>query len=103
MGDSMEGLQARARAWLDLLPVDVQVNSADSVKCTDEAALRIFQRDADRTFDVIWRRNDFIDALKLCWITCQDYQQGFGYIIAFLFMLMDKVSCVRISLALHKS
>lgn len=101
--DTMEGLQARARSWLDMLPVNVQVNPADSAKCTDEAALRIFQRDADRTFDVVWRKDEFIDALKLCWIVVKDYQQGLGYILAFLFMLMDKVSCVRIALALHHS
>merc|ERR1712048_1255138 len=28
---------------------------------------------------------------------------GLGYIVAFLFLLLDKVSCVRVALAFHRS
>jgi len=102
--NAMEALREKFKQLVDLVPVKVDVDPAQSHQCTDEASLRIYQRDADRTFDVEWRKKEFIDALKLCWVYGgRDYQQGLGYIVAFLMLFLDKVSVVRIALSLEKS
>ena len=51
--------------------------------CEDEAALRIFLRDAERTFQDEGHRSAMIDALKSVWPENKDYHQGLGYISAF--------------------
>ncbi len=74
---------------------EVDVSLADKV--TDGAALRIFDRDADRTVMNERYKVSYKQALRIGYYETQDYSQGGGYITAFLslFLPVDQLAQVR--------
>lgn len=106
---------ARVQSWVDLLPgaADVKVDVADVEKCNEEHFIRIFRRDAERTwipkevgepaFDRTKARQDkHVNNLRLVVNTVRDYHQGMGYIVAFLGIFLEPAELAKISLALHR-
>ena len=79
----------------------------------DPALVRIFQRDADRTWvpkddpevqkRTAVRQKVHCDNLKMTSYTLGDYHQGLGYIAAFASLFLSQADTVRLCIALHKS
>ena len=94
-------LRARVNAWPALVGAsDTAV--AEGV-CDDEAAFRIFLRDAERTFQDEGHRVAFMDLLKRVWPENRDYHQGLGYVSSLLMLLFDPDTTLGILLALTRS
>ena len=70
--------------------------------CEDEAALRIFLRDAARTFMDEGHRTRMIALLKRVWPENRDYHQGLGYVSSLLMLLFDADTTARILLRLTR-
>jgi len=70
--------------------------------CEDEAALRIFLRDAERTFQDEGHREAFMDMLKRVWPENRDYHQGLGYVSSLLMLLFDSKTTLGILLKLSR-
>ena len=68
----------------------------------DEAALRIFLRDAERTFMDEGHRTRMIALLKRVWPENRDYHQGLGYVCSLLMLLFDADTTARILLRLTR-
>ncbi|KAJ1621538.1 rab-GTPase-TBC domain-containing protein, partial [Pavlovales sp. CCMP2436] len=71
--------------------------------CTDAAALRIFERDAERTFMSMAHRISMIHALKQFWPENKDYHQGLGYVYSFLRLTVPADAALRLVLRLNRS
>lgn len=110
-----EELCDRARGWLDKLnATDIEVDFSRLQKQpVREALVRIFQRDADRTWvpkdepelqkRTAVRQQIHVDNLKMTSYVIDDYHQGLGYIAAFSSMFLSQPDTVRLCIALHKS
>lgn len=70
--------------------------------CEDEAALRIFLRDAERTFQDEGHRVQMMDLLKRVWPEHRDYHQGLGYVTSLLMLFFDGETIVRILLRIAR-
>ena len=73
-GGLPEGLRARLDAWPSLCGATAPADETGG-GCEDEAALRIFLRDAERTFTNEAHRRAMIDLLKRVWPENRDYHQ----------------------------
>jgi len=99
-GGSEEAL-ARAAKWLDLCGAQDEEPSDEG--CEDPAALRIFERDAERTFMTEARREAMIGALRAFWPENKDYHQGLGYAYSVARLVLDERSTLRLLLRLNRS
>eukprot|EP00921_Rhytidocystis_pertsovi_P023666 GHVQ01037941.1.p1 GENE.GHVQ01037941.1~~GHVQ01037941.1.p1 ORF type:complete len:422 (-),score=64.57 GHVQ01037941.1:333-1433(-) len=70
--------------------------------CNDEAALRIFRLDAERTFKSHKNREQMIMVLQTLWHELGDYHQGLGFIVAVLLLVLPPQDVVNICVALHR-
>ena len=94
-------LRARISKWPALCGADA--SAAESGEgCEDEAALRIFLRDAERTFMDEGHRTRMITLLKRVWPENRDYHQGLGYVSSLLMLLFDADTTARILLRLTR-
>ena len=94
-------LRARISKWPALCGADA--SAAESGEgCEDEAALRIFLRDAERTFMDEGHRTRMIALLKRVWPENRDYHQGLGYVSSLLMLLFDADTTARILLRLTR-
>ena len=71
--------------------------------CDDEAAFRIFLRDAERTFQDEGHRQAFMELLKSVWPENRDYHQGLGYVCSLLMLVFDTDTTQAILLQLSRS
>ncbi|CAE8696107.1 unnamed protein product, partial [Polarella glacialis] len=105
----------RVRSWVSLLPgaEQVQIDVADASRCKCLEAIRIFEKDAERTFvpkddaqvqeRTAVRQQKQVEHLKLVYSEVQDYHQGLGYIVAFLQLFLEAKELAQIAIALHRS
>ena len=70
--------------------------------CDDEAALRIFLRDAERTFQDEGHRARMIELLKRVWPENRDYHQGLGYVCSLFMLFFDDETNTRMLLRLTR-
>ena len=77
------------------LPRRAEPAEEDASGCKDEAALRIFLRDAERTFQDETHRQRMIGLLKRVWPENRDYHQGLGYVCSLLMLFFDDETTVR--------
>ena len=70
--------------------------------CDDEAAFRIFLRDAERTFQGEAHRSRMIELLRHVWPENRDYHQGLGYVTSLLMLFFDGETVVRMLLRLSR-
>ena len=87
-GGLPDGLRARLDAWPALAGATAPADE-DASGCEDEAALRIFLRDAERTFQDEGHRTRMITLLKRVWPESKDYHQGLGYVSSLLMLFFD--------------
>lgn len=71
-------------------------------KKPDDAAERIFLRDAERTFADETDRAAMISLLRRTWPETADYHQGLGYVASVLLLLFDEETALRILLRLAR-
>ena len=83
-------LLERVSRWPALCGVSAGADGVASGICDDEGALRIFLRDAERTFKSEDHRSRMIDLLKRVWPENKDYHQGLGYVSSFLMLFLDE-------------
>jgi hypothetical protein len=110
--ETSDAVTARVRALRDLLPrQDTQEKSAG--KTTDEEMLRIFRKDAERTYvekshnkemqeRTLERQNRHVEILARVVNIVGDYHQGMGYIAAFLGLFLEVEEVVEMMLILHE-
>ena len=79
----------RLKSWPALLGIEGAPPVAAGI-CEDEAALRIFLRDAERTFQDGGHRTRMIELLKRVWPENRDYHQGLGYITSLFMLFFDE-------------
>lgn len=100
-GGLPDELLKRLATWPGLCgataPADVAAGG-----CEDEAALRIFLRDAERTFQSEKHRTRMIEMLKRVWPENRDYHQGLGYVCSLLMLFFDSETTVRMLLRLTR-
>lgn len=70
--------------------------------CDDEATLRIFRLDAERTFNSSVHRTQMTEVLYTMWHEIGDYHQGLGFVVAFLLLFLPEQDVVNICSALHR-
>lgn len=87
-GGIPDALRRRLATWPALAGVSSSAAVAAGV-CDDEAAFRIFLRDAERTFQDEGHRQAFMDLLKRVWPENRDYHQGLGYVCSLLMLVFD--------------
>ncbi|KAF4715618.1 Rab GTPase-activating protein 1 [Perkinsus olseni] len=118
-----EEVIARVKGWADYLP---ESSACEAGKFCDEPELvRIFERDAERTYvtpdrtsstdpavqekhnackkRIEERQRRHIDTLRMAAVETQDYHQGMGYIAAFLGLFLSPEEAAGVVLALHRS
>jgi hypothetical protein len=109
-----EDLLRRVHSWVDLLQArDIKVNSAAAKQGVEERYLRIFERDADRTWiqksdPAIQARTNKrhaaqIECLKVAFSEVQDYNQSLGYVVALLQLFLEPEDIARVAVSLHRS
>jgi len=94
-------LRQRLAAWPVLCGADSEEEVVEGV-CDDEAALRIFLRDAERTFKDETHRSRMIELLKRVWPENRDYHQGLGYVTSLFMLFFDDETTVRMLLQLTR-
>ena len=95
-----EAWRERVAKWPSLC--DGAVDPSSDV-CDDEAALRIFEKDADRTFVDAMHKQLYIGLLMRVWPENRDYNQGLGYTCSLLMLLFDEATIVRLLTAFTRS
>ena len=113
--ENVDALTARMVGWVDSLASETgewDIEKLRSIEVSEEN-MRIFRRDAERTFvpkddPVIEvrtkRRQDIhVENLRLIVAEVKDYHQGLGYIVAFLSLFLETDHVVKIALALSRS
>ena len=96
-----DGWRARLDGWPALAGATSPPEQVDE-GCDDEAALRIFLRDAERTFKDEGHRVQMIELLKRVWPENRDYHQGLGYVSSLLMLFFDTETIVRMLLRLTR-
>ena len=95
-------LRRRFATWPALCGVSSGAAVAAGV-CDDEAAFRIFLRDAERTFQDEGHRQAFMDLLKRVWPENRDYHQGLGYVCSLLMLVFDSATTQAMLLQLTRA
>ena len=95
------GLRERLDRWPDLAGATAS-EALPAEGCEDEAALRIFLRDAERTFQDEAHRTRMIELLKRVWPENCDYHQGLGYVCSLLMLFFDEPTTLRMLLRLTR-
>ena len=113
--ENQDSISSRVRGWIDLLDSSVGAMDIENLRETDvsEEHMRIFRRDAERTFvpkddktveiRTKARQDTHVENLRLIVAEVNDYHQGLGYIVAFLSLFLDPEEVVHIALFLHRS
>eukprot|EP01071_Lankesteria_metandrocarpae_P010241 Lankesteria_metandrocarpae@DN5315_c0_g1_i1.p1 len=99
-----------ARKWLDLVeayckkcaPEDNVAPKCMEAKAIDEAMLRIYKLDAERTFTAEKYRRIMVNVLKAIHVETQDYHQGMGFVVAFLLLYLNEDEVIQFVIALHR-
>mmetsp|Transcript_4086 Transcript_4086/g.11625 ORF Transcript_4086/g.11625 Transcript_4086/m.11625 type:complete len:355 (+) Transcript_4086:79-1143(+) len=99
-GGSAE-LVERSKRWVDMCGAAGEKPTPGG--CADPAALRIFERDAERTFMTDGHRASMIGALKQFWPENKDYHQGLGYVYSFLRLTVSEDDALKLILRLNRS
>lgn len=108
-GESSE----RVKGWMDLFDKKEEIDFQELMDTkVSEEHLRIFRRDAERTYvpkddEVVEvrtkeRQDIHVENLRLIVAEVGDYHQGLGYIAAFLGLFLDTPEVVTIALTLHR-
>ena len=97
-----DALRARISAWPALCGADSDELRVVQGCCDDEAALRIFERDAERTFVHEDYRQRMMGLLRRVWPENRDYHQGEGYVCSLLMLLFDEETVMRMLLRLTR-
>lgn len=87
-GGPPDAWRERLSEWPALVGVEGKADVAEGL-CDDEAALRIFLRDAERTFQHPPHRERMIGLLKRVWPENRDYHQGLGYVCSLFMLFFD--------------
>mmetsp|Transcript_5661 Transcript_5661/g.16994 ORF Transcript_5661/g.16994 Transcript_5661/m.16994 type:complete len:317 (-) Transcript_5661:186-1136(-) len=95
-------LADRVAAWPGLCGADAEVDPPLEPSAPDEAADRIFLRDAERTFADEGHRQRMIGLLGRVWPLTKDYHQGLGYIASLLLLLFDEETAFRMLLRIGR-
>lgn len=96
-----DALRQRLATWPALAGVSNAAVAAGV--CDDEAAFRIFLRDAERTFQDEGHRQAFMELLKSVWPENRDYHQGLGYVCSLLMLVFDTDTTKAILLQLSRA
>ena len=110
--DNVDTLTDRVKSWIDLCDAsNVKLQSPSS--CTSEEFLRIFLRDAERTYvpkhdknaqeRTKQRHDKHVEILRIAVAEIKDYHQGLGYIAAFLGLFLQTEDAAKLLLALHRN
>lgn len=100
---SVDTVIERAKQWVDLVSENVDVELPEwKSTCSDPASQRIFELDAERTFNDPQHRQDLISTLSTVYQDIKDYHQGLGFIVAFLLLFLEKEDVAKIVLGLHR-
>ena len=97
-----DALRARISAWPALCGADSDELRVVQGCCDDEAALRIFERDAERTFVHEDYRKRMMGLLRRVWPENRDYHQGQGYVCSLLMLLFDEETVMRMLVRLTR-
>jgi hypothetical protein len=114
---TIEALTARVEALKDLLTDEETLAAVNAAKTkeptTDESMLRIFRKDAERTYveksdevtqaRTLERQDRHVEILAKVGGVMNDYHQGMGYIASFLGLFQSVDQVVEIMLYLHFS
>lgn len=102
--ETAEAMVKRAEGWVDLIQSKVgNVDVSSRHPVTDEAMLRIFIMDAERTFDDPERRKLMSSTLERVCGEIGDYHQGLGFVVAYLLLhLKDQDTIAKVALGLHR-
>jgi hypothetical protein len=87
-GGVPDSWRARIATWPGLCGVGPEMEPSGA--CDDDAALRIFEKDADRTFVHATHKQLYIALLQRIWPENRDYNQGLGYTCSLLMLLFDE-------------
>jgi len=96
-----DAILERVQAWPGLCGA-ANGDAVASGVCNDEAAFRIFLRDAERTFKHPEHQQRMINLLKRVWPENRDYHQGLGYITSLFMLLFDDDTAVRMLLKITR-
>ena len=96
-----DALRQRLATWPALAGISNAAVAAGV--CDDEAAFRIFLRDAERTFQDEGHRQAFMELLKSVWPENRDYHQGLGYVCSLLMLVFDTDTTQAILLQLSRA
>ena len=100
-GALANGWRARLDGWPSLCGATSAADVATGI-CDDEAAHRIFLRDAERTFQDEGHRKQMISLLEQVWPENRDYHQGLGYVCSLFMLFFDGETTVRMLLRLSR-
>jgi len=107
-------MTSRVEAWSDLCTGFHEIAIADDQheKCKEEQFLRIFLKDAERTYvpksdpeqqaRTLKRHEAHVHILRTVVSEVNDYHQGMGYIAAFLGLFLAPGQVCRFMLAMHR-
>jgi len=95
-----DAVAARVAKWPALCGADSPPEPPLEPAPIDEAAARIFLRDAERTFSDEGHRERMMALLARVWPATKDYHQGLGYMASLLMLLFDDETVFRILLRL---
>ena len=101
-GGLPDTLRERLDRWPALCGADQVSADVAAGGCNDEAALRIFLRDAERTFQDEVHRERMMTLLKRVWPENKDYHQGLGYVTSLLMLFFDGETTLRMLLTLTR-
>ena len=112
--DNLDELIKRVESWADLCTgfQDIALKDNQHELCKDEQFLRIFRKDAERTYvpkhdpeqhkRTLERHDMHIYILRTVVSEVNDYHQGMGYIAAFLGLFLEAKVVSKFMLALHR-
>lgn len=79
-----------------------KIDTEITPECDDDASVRIFTLDAERTFNSEANRLKLFSSLCALWHEIRDYHQGLGFIVAFLSLFVEQEDVFKLGLYLHR-
>jgi Rab-GTPase-TBC domain len=112
--ETLSQIIQRVESWKDLISNYHDIELLDHNQCNEEQFLRIFRKDAERTYVLkehdkdandrtLLRHTSHIKILQFAVAEIKDYHQGMGYIAAFLGLFLSEEDAAKIIIALHRS